>query len=77
MSDSYLKDPIGPKHYLNEMPSGLVHCADSQGGDNRFGRFIVRMGSAGSPLDSPQYERSGYMGTVPDIQKKFLKRGQR
>ena len=64
--DTYLRDPVGSKSIINEMPSGLCHLADSMGND-RSGRFIVRMGSPGDPLGSSSYEASGYTGSVPHL----------
>lgn len=74
--DTYLRDPVGSKSIINEMPSGLTHLADSMGSD-RYGRFIVRQGSPGDPLGSSTVERSGWMGTAPDLFGFTNRKGQK
>jgi len=74
--ETYLKDPVGSKSILNEMPSGLIHTADSLG-NSREGRIILRFGSPGDPLGGSTVESAGFAGRTPNLQTKFMKGSQR
>lgn len=71
-----VKDPTNASGgRLNVMPSGLIHCADSLSG-GREGSVTLRQGAPGDPLQKSGTVSSGYMGSAPDIQKKFMRKGQ-
>jgi hypothetical protein len=74
--ESRLDDPIGGARQVQHMPSGLVHCADSLAG-GREGTFIQRFGAPGDPLEKSAGVSSDLYGRAPDIQTKFLRKGQR
>ena len=74
--DTYLKDPVGSRQIINEMPSGLIHLADSLGG-GRTGRFILRQGSPGDPMGSSSRESGDILGKVPDLFTFSNRRSQR
>lgn len=71
-----LRDPIGTVALIHKMPSGLTHCADSLAG-GKEGTFIHRFGSPGDPLEKSHGSESDLYGRAPNIQEKFLKKGQR
>ncbi len=71
-----LADPIEGVRVLNKMESGLVHCADSLSG-GREGTFIQRYGAPGDPLEKSAGVSGDLYGKAPNIQEKFMRKGQR
>lgn len=70
-------DPTGAGGgQINVMPSGLRHCADSMAG-GREGTVKLRMGAPGDPLEKSTGVSSDLYGRAPDLQTKFMRKGQR
>lgn len=74
--DSKLSDPIGGVRQVNVMESGLIHCGDSLSG-GRDGTFIQRFGHPGDPLERSAGVSGDLYGRTPDVQAKFIRKGQR
>lgn len=42
---------------INELPSGLIHTADSQGSTDPAGQFISHFGPPGEPTETPHFDK--------------------
>jgi hypothetical protein len=73
--DSKFRQPtrlLGGEPHVNIMPSGLIHCADSQGHPGRIGQVIIQFGEPGSPLEqSAGIQGDAGAGTSPNLLRKF------
>lgn len=76
-SNGYLKDPIAGTRRVQQMPSGLLHCADSMAGGVRDSNAILTFGAPGDPGERSSVVKSNFYGKAPDLFRKFQKESQR
>ena len=75
--NSYISDPLGGGGKLGTMESGLIISADSLMGSPRSSNeTVLHFGAPGNPLEKSSGVNANTYGKVPNIQQKFIRKGQ-